>query len=190
MIIALYEIMIPFARIIAECSIFIMDAHLNDTALHESLRRQVFEKRQKFLLWKHKMCEQMLLDRQQKKHSQDASSSSDAPRKLENLLTCQANILLCNRLCVALDRNCGHLLEPQTQNLAASMVCVQAAQGNNIREVNITLSLASAHAVLQTAEEWNMSIRSFKATTDASPDPVEAEVFRNYMELMGVRMSR
>lgn len=191
MMISLYENMIPLAGVMADCSAFIMKPNMDDKMRYNSLLQGIHIARNGLLAWKDRWKDEFtLLEDFQKRPSQDVNlPKGSTGRRFEILLTHQANILLCNRLCVAFDQTGEFMLERQSQDLATTMVRLRDEWPLSIRQSNVTLSLTCAHAVLKTAEDWDSSRTTSKVTANGSQTLIEPEKFRHWLELMGVQVT-
>jgi hypothetical protein len=186
LVVSLYENLIPLASLLADCAAFIMNPDINDEARHEALQQRVHMSPDNFLLWYHRDLPDP--DQDKRRLPQHVKPVDSFARQLEILFTYQAGILTCNRFHVALDRDQGHIVECQSQEIAARMINLRDIPRTNVREGNAMISLAIARAVQATAEDWDVTGASSKF---ADPRPrvlIAPEKFRRWAELLGIRL--
>lgn len=188
LVVSLYENMIPFTGVMADCFTFITNQAANsEEPLHGELLRQVYANRSNFLLWYDRWANDLSTQ-----NSGDGSLLDDgAIRRLEVLNMHRASILLCNRLLACLDGQHGHVFELQAREMALQIITsLQHVPPTNIRAANMNVTAATAHAILVTAEDFNISGVLPELAPDRGKALITPENFCRWIELMGGRVHR
>lgn len=176
MVISLYEAIIPLAAVMSDSTALSLNSDLRDKQRHESLLRRAHNVRRDFLLWRHRWKEEL--------PPLCASYNDLSPQThshvVVNHLSCVSNMLLCNRVCFALDKRRGLELELEARSIAAAVIGFEHAEEATVNKSHITVSLALSRAVLETAEEWDL--------TETLPDVISPATFRRWCQLMGVEI--
>ncbi|KAH8693575.1 hypothetical protein BGW36DRAFT_207431 [Talaromyces proteolyticus] len=156
-VVSLYENMIFLPGLLKDCSTIIMSPDEHNGALHEALVHKVDMRRRSLLSWYRKWGRGLPPpdDIENERFSWTADEISLWP---EILVTHQACMLMCNRILVALDRTRGHILEPESQEIATQIMTIRHAPRTNIRAGSMMASLSVAQAVLATASDWDMDM--------------------------------
>jgi hypothetical protein len=121
-----------------------------------------------------------------------SSPMTDSPYLWPQILvTYQACVLMTNRILVALDRTLGHILEPESVEIAGQVLTIRNSRQNDIRAGNMMASLLVAHSILDTAEDWHSDIVDVDMSAKRAygkPVLISPEKLRHWVGLMNVNV--
>lgn len=184
MVISLYEAIIPLAAVMSDTTAFIQNSDLRDKQRHESLLRRAHNVRRNFLLWHHRWQEEL---------PPVCASYNDLSPQIHshivvNHLSCVSNMLVCNRICFALDKRREFELELEARSIAAAVISFEHAEEATVNKSHITVTLALSRVVLETAEEWDLTETLPDLISDETLDMISPATFRRWRQLMGVEI--
>ena len=106
-------------------------------------------------------------------------------KRFEILGVCLVNVLVLDRLIVAMDPSMGEDIEEEAQSLARQVVVLaEAASRVNPRAgLFMEFKLTAAHAALATEHEWSLSVRN--AQGEGSSGPVTKKIFERWCSVKG-----
>jgi len=187
LVVSMYENVIPFTGVMADCAVFIINqAANNEESLHGELLRHVYASRSNLLLW----YDRWTNDLSTQNNDNDRSLLDDgAVRRLEISNIYHAIMVLCNRLLGCLDSRHGHVFELEAREMAVQIIMsLQHVSPSNIRAANMKVAAGTAHAILATAEDFDIPGALSELAPGSGRVSITPGKFRRWMELMGCRI--